>query len=208
MASLERRLVGHLCEFMTYWVCVCGCVCVCACVFFYSFSGWKHSAVAGVWWMATRVQDARRPLQIGPAETWQAQLRMAQAHFLWTTGETSRNRVRWRCRGGFSGGVWPSQVNPTHSVAAPTCQAAPLSCQSVAVTIRGWRAEDGRNWNAGFHQRTEICFQLRSNDVLEHLSWNKCSEKKPPSFFSLRTDCQSAANPSSLFLTIPLYHYC
>lgn len=31
LASLERRLVGHLCEFMTYWVCVC----VLACFFFF-----------------------------------------------------------------------------------------------------------------------------------------------------------------------------
>lgn len=36
------------------------CVCVC-----------KHSAIAGVWLMAERVQDAPWLLQIGTAETWQ-----------------------------------------------------------------------------------------------------------------------------------------
>lgn len=36
--------------------------------------------------MATRVQDARRPLQIGPAETWQAQVHAAQADTFLTDG--------------------------------------------------------------------------------------------------------------------------
>lgn len=88
------------------------------------------SAVAAVWLMAERVQDALWLLQIGTAETWQQKCSELHTHISFLSPLNTKPQAEHPTMGGLL------PTCPSHLVGAATCQMSFPSTRNVAASIQ------------------------------------------------------------------------
>lgn len=136
---MTRRSHDHNCFLCSFSACEDNICCLLIKSQVASISVWTElragprlarSAVAAVWLMAERVQDALWLLQIGTAETWQQKCSELHTHISFFSPLNTKPQAEHPTMGGLL------PTCPSHLVGAATCQMSFPSARNVAASIQ------------------------------------------------------------------------
>lgn len=136
---VTRRSHDHYCFLCSFSACEDNICCLLIKSQVASISVWTElragprlarSAVAAVWLMAERVQDALWLLQIGTAETWQQKCSELHTHISFFSPLNTKPQAEHPTMGGLL------PTCPSHLVGAATCQMSFPSARNVAASIQ------------------------------------------------------------------------